>query len=149
MRRVLLTFSLLLWVLATVWAQPNTNTYGYSTDGLIQPRMRVIIDNDFSGDPDGLFQLVHHLLSPSVEIRAIIGSHLRPGDVFDRSDETATNATKQIQDLLNLMYPGKNFPVYTGSNAGLESDSVAQTSAAAHAIVKEAMRTDTKLTGKP
>lgn len=32
------------------------------------PRARVIIDNDFSGDPDDLYQLVHHLLSPSVEI---------------------------------------------------------------------------------
>ena len=30
------------------------------------PRARVIIDNDFSGDPDDLIQLVHHLLSPSV-----------------------------------------------------------------------------------
>src|SRR6187455_804238 len=49
-------------------------------DSLVKPRMRVIIDNDFGGDPDGLYQLVHHLLSPSVEIRAIIGSHLKPGD---------------------------------------------------------------------
>ena len=31
------------------------------------PRYRVISDNDYSGDPDGLFQLVHHLLSPSLE----------------------------------------------------------------------------------
>lgn len=42
----------------------------------IVPRMRVIVDNDFSGDPDGLFQLVHLLLSPSVEVRALIGSRL-------------------------------------------------------------------------
>ena len=39
---------------------------------LIQPRMRVIIDNDFSGDPDDLFALVHHVLLPSVEIPLII-----------------------------------------------------------------------------
>jgi hypothetical protein len=32
------------------------------------PRQRIIIDNDFGGDPDGLFQLAHHLASPSVEI---------------------------------------------------------------------------------
>jgi hypothetical protein len=30
----------------------------------IKPRMRVIVDNDFSGDPDGLFQMAHLLLSP-------------------------------------------------------------------------------------
>ena len=52
-------------------------------DSLVKPRMRVIIDNDFGGDPDGLFELVQHLLSPSVEIRGIIGSHLKPGDGWD------------------------------------------------------------------
>lgn len=26
------------------------------------PIARVIVDNDFAGDPDGLFQLAHHLL---------------------------------------------------------------------------------------
>ena len=111
----------------------------------VKPRMRVIIDNDFGGDPDGLFQLVHHLLSPSVEIRAIIGSHLKPGDGFDRSNETATNAKKKIDEVLGIMNLGKNFPVYQGSNTALDNDSTAQKSDAASAIVKEAMRDDTKL----
>lgn len=31
------------------------------------PIARVIVDNDFVGDRDGLFQLAHHLLSRSVE----------------------------------------------------------------------------------
>jgi len=31
---------------------------------LVKPRMRVMIDNDLGGDPDGLFQLAHHLMSP-------------------------------------------------------------------------------------
>lgn len=35
----------------------------------LSPRMRVVIDNDYSGDPDGLLQLLHHALSPSVDIR--------------------------------------------------------------------------------
>lgn len=30
-------------------------------------RLGGISDNDYSGDPDGLFQLAHHLLSPSVD----------------------------------------------------------------------------------
>src|SRR5262245_66623113 len=56
---------------------------------LIQPRMRVIIDNDFSGDPDDLFALVHHVLSPSIEIPLIIGSHLSVGDEWDPSNVQA------------------------------------------------------------
>ena len=35
----------------------------------LSPRMRVVIDNNYSGDPDGLLQLLHHALSPSVGIR--------------------------------------------------------------------------------
>ena len=43
----------------------------------MSPRLRVITDNDYSGDPDGLVQLAHLLLSPSVDVRAVLGSHLR------------------------------------------------------------------------
>lgn len=66
----------------------------------VTPKMRVIIDNDFSGDPDSLFQLVHLLLSPSVEIKAIIGSHLKVGDGFDNSTTQAQNAAKKARELL-------------------------------------------------
>jgi len=31
-------------------------------EDVVKPRMRVIIDNDFGGDPDGLFQLVHSVV---------------------------------------------------------------------------------------
>lgn len=106
--------------------------------------MRIIIDNDFGGDPDGLFELVQHILSPSVEIRGIIGSHLRPGDGWDPSKETATHARQKIEELLSVMNLSGVYPVYQGSNFPLENDSTAQNSEAAKAIVKEAMRDDTK-----
>jgi len=114
-------------------------------EDVVKPRMRIIIDNDFGGDPDGLFQLVHHLLSPSVDIRAIIGSHLKAGDGFDRSNQTATNAKKKIEEVLSIMNLARTFSVYQGSNSALENDSTPQKSDAAGAIVKEAMRDDTKL----
>lgn len=114
-------------------------------DSIVTPRMRVIIDNDFGGDPDGLFELVHHLLSPSVEIRGIIGSHLRPGDGFDPSKETATHAKQKIDEVLRIMNLTGKYSVYQGSNFPLVNDSIAQISEAAKAIVKEAMRDNTKL----
>jgi purine nucleosidase len=88
------------------------------TTGLasVQPRMRVIVDNDFSGDPDGLFQLAHLLMSPSVEVRAIIGSHLRVGDGFDRSTTQADNAAKKAREVLAVMNITKPIPVFAGSN---------------------------------
>ena len=143
-------FIILLLCLLSIdlFAQSNTAQKKVSAlfaEDAVKPRMRIIIDNDFGGDPDGLFQLVQHLLSPSVEIRGIIGSHLKAGDGFDSSKETATNAKKKIEEVLNIMNIGKTFSVYQGSNNALENDSTAQHSDAANAIIKEAMREDTKL----
>ncbi|MEP6844889.1 MAG: nucleoside hydrolase [Panacibacter sp.] len=141
-KNIALITMMLCLISADLLAQSKANIF---PDSLVKPRMRVIIDNDFGGDPDGLFELVQHLLSPSVEIRAIIGSHLKAGDGFDPSKETAANAKKKIEEVLNIMNLGKTFPVYQGSNFALENDSTAQQSDAANAIVKEAMRDDTKL----
>ena len=67
-------------------------------------RMRVIIDNDFGGDPDGLFQLAHHLLSPSVEICGIIGSPLTPEAGFDNGGNSAEKACQKAR----LLKPGQS-----------------------------------------
>jgi hypothetical protein len=110
------------------------------------PRYRLISDNDYSGDPDGLFQLAHHLLSPSVELRAVIGSHLAPGDPFDSSDRTATNAARRAQTVIGLVRRrGGAVPVLEGSNAALADPGTPRRSAGAEAIVREAMRSDSTL----
>ncbi len=111
----------------------------------IAPRMRVIVDNDFSGDPDGLFQLAHLLLSPSVEVRAIIGSHLNANDGFDRSKTQADNAAKNARELIQVMSLAKDIPVLAGSNTAMVNDSTPVKNEAVNSIIREAMRTDTKL----
>jgi purine nucleosidase len=103
--------------------------------------MRVVVDNDLGGDPDGLVQLAHHALSPSVDLRLVIGSHLRPGDPFDPSDTTADNAAAVAREVLALA--GRDdVPVLAGSNVGLSDRGTPLRSAAAEALVAEAMRTD-------
>jgi inosine-uridine nucleoside N-ribohydrolase len=104
-------------------------------------RLRVVVDNDFSGDPDGLVQLAHHALSPSVDLRLVIGSHLRPDDPFDPSDTTADNAAVLAAHVLGLAGRG-DVPVLAGSNVGLSDEGGPIPSAAAHALVAEAMRDD-------
>ncbi|WP_150309122.1 nucleoside hydrolase [Planctomonas psychrotolerans] len=106
----------------------------------IAHRARVIIDNDFSGDPDGLVQLAHSLLSPSVDIRAVIGSHLRPGDPFDPSDRTADNAAAAATEVIETLGIGTAAPVIAGSNVALPDARTPHRSAGALAIVAEAMR---------
>jgi purine nucleosidase len=115
---------------------------------MTQPRIRVIADNDYSGDPDGLVQLAHHLLSPSVDLRAIIGSHLRPGDPFDPSGRTADNAAARAQEVVDAIGSSRvagDPRVIAGSNVGLIDPRTPIRSVAATAIVLEAMRDDTDL----
>jgi purine nucleosidase len=112
---------------------------------IITPRMRVIVDNDFGGDPDGLFQLAHILLSPSVDVRAIIGSHLNAADGFDKSKTQAENAARKARELIQIMGIKNNIPVIAGSNTAMQDDSTAVKSEAINFIIKEALRTDTQL----
>ena len=72
-------------------------------NSLVKPRMRVIIDNDLGGDPDGLFQLTHHLMSPSVEIRGIIASHLyEQGFGGPGTSEYAKEQAMKVINILGL-----------------------------------------------
>ncbi|NQX04803.1 nucleoside hydrolase [Rathayibacter sp. VKM Ac-2856] len=104
------------------------------------PRVRVISDNDYSGDPDGLVQLAQHALSPSVELALVVGSRLRPGDPFDASDRTADNAAAAAREVLALC--GRpDVPVVAGANAA-DGSGASGASAAARAIVAEALRDD-------
>jgi len=49
------------------------------TNGLaISPHCRVIVDNDYQGDPDGLVALAHHLCSPVNRVAAVTSSFLNP-----------------------------------------------------------------------
>ncbi len=106
------------------------------------PRMRVIIDNDFSGDPDDLYQLVHHVLSPSVDIRAVICSHLRPGDPFDGGSDTAENAVRVATDVFSRMGLESRELIVKGATSQLADTVTPQDSAAARRIIAEALRDD-------
>ena len=130
---------ILLLQALTVCAQTNT-VYNET----VVPRIRVIIDNDFGGDPDGLFQLAHHLLSPSVEIKGIIGSrNYETG--FYGSPSTAAFACTQANQLLSVMQLTGKIPVYEGGNFGLTDTKTPIASEGAKAIVCEAMREDTNM----
>lgn len=109
----------------------------------VKVRARVIVDNDFGGDPDGLFQLAHHLLSPSVEIRGIIGSHHYPNGFYGYpgSSENACAVVKQLLTVLNL---DEKVPVYQGAEERIGKSGAPVASEAARFIVREAMREDVK-----
>lgn len=110
-----------------------------------KPRIRVISDNDFAGDPDGLVQLAHLLLTPSVDVRGVIGSHLRkdvPWPVPDAPASAAAELARQIVELCRLEQP---VTVVAGAENGLVSDDEPAQSPGANLIVKEAMEGDQTL----
>jgi len=104
-----------------------------------EPASRVIIDNDFAGDPDGLFQLAHHLLCEGVSVPLIIGSHLPAG--FGGSESAAASAAEAatLCRIMGLSRPGA--PI-AGAMRPLSSRTASLQSAATASIVAEAMRSD-------
>jgi purine nucleosidase len=120
------------------WSLSNPQWLPWPADA--QPRIRLIIDNDFAGDPDDLFQLVHHLLSPSVEIAAIICSHLRPQD--EPVGASAAGAVKVARDVLRRMGLNDTHLLQRDSEEALSDASTPRPSVAAQAILDEAHRDD-------
>jgi purine nucleosidase len=106
---------------------------------MITPRFRVITDNDYAGDPDGLFQLAHLLLSPSVDVRAVLGSHLQSGEELDPSVPTATRSRIAADDVVRLLGLTGKVRTLDGSNSPLPDRNTPAPSEAAEAIVSEAM----------
>ncbi|WP_432564172.1 nucleoside hydrolase [Kineococcus sp. SYSU DK003] len=103
--------------------------------------MRVVSDNDYAGDPDGLLQLAHHALSPSVDLVTVVSSHLRPGDPFDDSGASAAHGAQAARRVLDLA--GRpDVPVVAGTEQQLADRRTPIRSAGAEAIVAEAVRED-------
>lgn len=101
----------------------------------------MIIDNDFAGDPDDLFQLAHHLLSPSVEIPFVIASRL-PAAHRGEYIGTVEQGVSVVRELLQQMR--MDLPILRGTEED-RTDSSPVRSEASDAIVAEALRDDTDL----
>lgn len=70
------------------------------TEGLpVSPHCRVIIDDDYQGDPDGLVAIAHHLLSPANRVAAVTSSFLNPRfpNASPRALDGAALAREQLE----------------------------------------------------
>jgi purine nucleosidase len=110
---------------------------------LIGPRARVICDNDYCGDPDGLVQLAHHLLCRSVDIRFVSGSAVAPHHP-SWSRNCAEDSVTTIRKVAELA-GRQEVPSLAGSSIPMASATDPAPSVAAEALVFEAMRDDTDL----
>ena len=108
----------------------------------IARRSRVLTDNDYGGDPDGLVELAQLLLSPSVEVSGVIGSRAREVDGWGATAEQAVRAARSVIELAGR---ADDVALHAGATQSLVDHSTPVVSAGAEAIVTEAMRDDTDL----
>jgi inosine-uridine nucleoside N-ribohydrolase len=102
------------------------------------PRSRVLLVNDLSGDVDGLFAAVQMILSPSIELKGIIGT------ATGARGETAEASAELAREMLRLTQrPG--VPVYVGEETKLMNVARPSQVSGVQAIIEEALRTDTNL----
>lgn len=126
----------LLWSLilgsSTIWAFADEER---------PVKMKVVIDNDFCGDPDGLFQLVHQLMCRTCEVKAIIGGHLTDNAGFTENRDTqATESCEKANKILELMGLSGKIKVVPGTQKPMMSVNQPIVSEGAKVIVEEAMK---------
>lgn len=116
--------------------------YAASPQKVTVPLMKtkVVIDNDFCGDPDGLFQLTHQLLCKSCDIRAIVGGHLAPNAGFTSRTDQATESCEKANKVLELLGMKGQVKVVPGAESGLTSTEKPIESEGARVIVEEARK---------
>lgn len=103
-------------------------------------KVKVLIDNDFCGDPDGLFELVQHVLSPTTDIVGIVGGHLNENAGFTKRKDQATESVEKANALLDAMGMKGKFKVVAGSETPMISTDKVIGSEGAKLIVEEAKK---------
>lgn len=103
-----------------------------------KPKVRVISDNDYAGDPDGLVQLAHLLLSKTADVKAVISSHLRHDVPWPVPERPSTKGAELAQVLAK--HCNYNGPVFAANEAGMTSIDSPSESEAVDFLIREAGR---------
>lgn len=100
------------------------------------PARRLLIDNDWAGDPDGLVALAHHLLSTD-RVVAITSSRIAP--IFPGADVGATKGVELVERLLVAIDPVNVPDIAAGRETPFVGDGH-EVSDAARLIIDHALR---------
>jgi purine nucleosidase len=105
-------------------------------------RTGIVIDNDFGGDPDGLFLLAHLLMCQSVSIPLVVGTHYKDFGAADLVPDKAQTSADKAVELLRFFPRAKRPPVIAGTSNPLRALSERGQSPASYAIVREVLHSD-------
>lgn len=108
-----------------------------------QKRVRILIDTDCKNEADDQFALVHHLLTPMLEVRGIIAAHFESEwRRYGKPGSTVRASREEIWRILALMRMEDRCPVVLGGDGPLPDEQTPVISDGARLIVEEAMRVD-------
>lgn len=107
----------------------------------MEKQVRVIVSSDVCNEADDQFAVVHHLLTPMFDVRAIIAAHYET-----KAPGTRTTMEKSYQELLKLMEASgiEDVPALRGCDAPLESETDAPGCEGVDFIIEEALREDNR-----
>ncbi len=94
---------------------------------------RVIIDSDAKNEADDQFAIVHALLSPTLDVRALIAAHFGT----HRSERSMEESREEIDRLLELMGRSGEVPVANGAPVPIADERTPQDSPGARTILTE------------
>src|SRR5690348_11193403 len=102
--------------------------------GFMKPtRRRVIINSDAKNEADDQFAIVHALLSPTLDVRALIPAHFGT----HRSERSMEESREEIDRLLELMGRSGDVPVANGAPVPIVDEQTPQDSPGARMILAE------------
>ncbi len=101
---------------------------------------RVIVDNDFGGDPDGLFLLAHLMMCQSVALPLVIGTHYKDFGAADLVPDKSKASVGKASELLRFFPSSTRPPLIAGLSRSLQAPQATAESPATAAIVREALR---------
>lgn len=104
-----------------------------------EAQIRVVICSDVRNEADDPFAVLHHLLTPTFDVRGIIATHFE-----SKAPGTRTTMEQSYQGLLTLLAEAEleDIPALRGSPAPLASEQDAPDSEGARFLIREALRPD-------
>lgn len=102
-------------------------------------QIRVIVYSDVKNEADDQFAVMHHLLTPSFDVRGVIAAHFE-----SKAPGTRTTMQKSYEELEILMAAAgmDDVPMLHGCDAPMQNDSDTPDSEGVQKIIEEALKDD-------
>lgn len=103
--------------------------------------IRVIVDTDTKNEADDQFAIMHHLLSPSFDVRAVIAAHFeQKAGYTGTSMERSYQEARKVVELAGI----EDVPVLRGCPMPLQNEQDAPDSEGVEFLIQEARREDSR-----